>query len=58
MAEEIRKVVARGIIYLPGGTHGFPPGSEVPVSASVEADLRAAGHLVEAEPAAEAKPEA
>jgi hypothetical protein len=45
MAKTTRNVTAETRIYLPGGSHGFQPGDTVPLPASVEAALLAAGHL-------------
>lgn len=45
MADPVSNVTAKTRIYLPGGSHGFRPGDTVPLPASVQAELIAAGHL-------------
>ncbi len=51
MADLISNVTAKTRIYLPGGSHGFRPGDTVPLPASVQAEMIAAGHLDAPEPA-------
>ena len=53
MAELVSTVTAKTRIYLPGGSHGSRPGDTVPLPASVQAELIAAGHLDAPEPAGE-----
>lgn len=45
MADDTRRVRAMGMVYLPGGTHPFPAGTELDLPADVADALDAAGHL-------------
>ncbi|WP_428485960.1 hypothetical protein [Rhodopila sp.] len=43
--DETRLVTTKGKLYLPGGSVGFPAGTEIALPVQVADELDAAGHL-------------